>query len=404
MRRGFSALILGLSLVLATVAWSGFVLNRTALDPSRSERLAEQLFENETLRSALVSELASAMQTTIPSEVAVPRQIMEQAAAAALSDPGVRQLIEDGLVNVHRSALEGNAEPVTIDAAALGVAGRNALVGINPELDAYLPNSPELQVELPVGGLSALGTVRDFTEKATTVLAVAAIAGATAAFVLAKNRAAILRRVAFWAFGAAAFWVIVGFGVPFLAERLAPRSLAIVAAITDVFFGAMIRPGLFMAGFGAAMLGASFFWAAGSASLGSRVLQPTGTPSPAPAVHQPVPAARAARVGATQSNVRQPSQAPSARPSTPRQQPYGAPSAAAGGYPTGQHQPGQYPPVQNDGWAPAQSPHANPTGDPTRAMPGGGNTGAPRSTPQNPGHFGRPAPRWEPGVGYIDEP
>ncbi len=262
MRRGLAGLILGLSLVLASVAWAGFVMSRTVLDPGRSERLADQVFENEQLRGALSERLATGLQAVIPGDIPVPPELLEQAADLALDDPAVQTLVRDGIVATHRNALEGNSEPLTLDASALGIAGRDALISLRPELAAVLPEVPPVEVTLPTGRLSFLGTIRNFVERFTTICAALALVGALSALLLTTNRPAILRRVAFWAFGAAAFWMVVGFGVPWMAKTLAPSSDAIVAAIIDVFFGAMIPPAIAMAVVGAALFGASLIWSA----------------------------------------------------------------------------------------------------------------------------------------------
>lgn len=415
MRRGIAGLILGLSLVVASVAWSGFVLTRTVLDPNRSERLADQVLDNEVLRDALVSRLATSMEAVVPGEAAVPRQLLETAAATAVDNPEVENLVRAGIVDVHRSALEGNAEPVTIDAAALGGASREALVEARPELEAFLPAAPELEVELPVGGLSFLGTIRSFVEQATTIGAFIAIIGAATAFAVAKNRAAVLRRVSFWAFGTAAFWLVVGFGIPFLAERLAPSSTAIISAFVDVFFGAMIRPGIIMAASGAACLAGSFFWAAGSATAGARLLQPNVDQPPrrsrAPEHRNPVTAATGAPrrgVGSTQSNIRRPATQPAPQRRVDDQQrvtqaQYEAQQRAAqqraAQQQAEQAASRQYtqPPAQR----PAPAPSRIPT-DPTQVRPRPLDADGRPDYSNSPNPLGR-APRWEPGVGYVDD-
>ncbi len=404
MRRGIAGLILGLSLVVASVAWSGYVLTNTVLDPDRSERLADQVLDNTVLRQALISRLATSMEAAVPGEAAVPRQLLETAAAAALDNPEVENLVRSGIVDVHRSALEGNAEPVTVDAAALGSASRAALVELRPELDALLPAAPVLEVELPVGGLSVLGKIRSFVDQATTILAFIAIIGAGAAFAIAKNRPAVLRRVAFWAFGTAAFWIVVGYGIPFLADRLAPSSTAIISAFVDVFFGAMIQPGFIMAAFGAACLAGSFFWAAGSATAGARLLQPDDS---APAKRRT--GARPG-VGSTRSNVRGPSpadvaaQQQAARQHAAQQQVYEAQQRAIQEQ-ADRHHAAQYtqPPQHTQPTAQRAAPQpSHRQVDPTTAMP---LPIDPSTTPparRDPQPLGR-APRWEPGVGYLDD-
>ncbi len=383
MRRGLAGLILGLSLVVASVSWAGFVMGRTVLDPGRSERLADQILDNETLRAALVGRLSDGLGAALPANVPIPRQDLELAADRALEDPRVDALLRDGVVRVHQNALEGNAEPVAIDATALGAATRDSLIQLRPELESVVPAAPPVIIELPTGGLSWLGTVRRTVQRFTLVLALLAVAGATTALVVAKNRPAVLRRVSTWAFGTAAFWLVVGYGIPFLAKTVAPTSTAIVAAVIDVFFGAMIQPAIAMAVFGVLLLGLSFLWSSVAARQPARLLQPT----PAGAD----PAGRSVRrsTGRTTSNIR------SGQVPTPYQ-PEAPPSA--------QSPPAQSPPAQSP---PVHRPPAGPVPEPTQVLPTAHPGQTTRPAAEHPGHAEQPPAgprRWVEGIGYVEDP
>ncbi len=390
MRRGLAGLVLGLSLILASVAWAGFTMSRTVLDPGRSERLAEQLFENEQLRAALVSRVAAGLKTALPDGApAVPDQLLESAADRALDDEGVQTLVRDGIVRTHRNALEGNVEPVTIDAAALGAAARAALVETRPELDAVLPAVPEVAVTLPTSGLSRLGAVKNFVDRFTMLAAVVALLGAVVSLIVTSDRPAVLRRVAGWAFGAAGFWLVIGFGIPWIANRIAPTSAAIVAAIIDVFFGAMIPPAIVMAFVGAALFGASMLWGTMSSRAGAVAMQGRGRQNAArtaadPAMEQGRP------TGGVMSNVRGPS-APSPQPrrsptaDQTQVQPRPTQTGQLGGPPAGagHRSPGQTDAANPNVGQPTNQPGAHPTGSAARQSTpsatdgmGGGPTGA----------------------------
>ncbi|MEL6984873.1 MAG: hypothetical protein AAFO29_20760, partial [Actinomycetota bacterium] len=185
---------------MATASWAGFTLSRTVLDPGRSERLAEQLLENEQVREALVDRLSDSVEAQLPPEVPVSRGLIEAGAETALDDPRVQALLVDGLVRYHRNALEGNSEPVVIDAAALGAASRDSLVAARPELDQFLPAVPTIEVELPTTGFTWLATTKNFVDRFTLLGALVALAGATLALIVARDRGAVLRRVAFWGY------------------------------------------------------------------------------------------------------------------------------------------------------------------------------------------------------------
>ncbi len=262
MRRGLASLIMGLSLLVASASWAGFVMSHTVLDPGRSERLAEHLLDDPEVRAAIASRIADALQAQVPKGVAIPRQTLEAAADLALEDPRVKVLVRDGIVRAHQNALNGVDEPIALDATVLGEAARTALVSNRPALDALLPPAPQLAVEIPGTGLSWMGTVKDFVDRFTLLGALVAGAGIVLSFLITTRRAQALRRVSFWGFGASAFWLAVAYGLPGVVGFVVPSAMAIASAVVDVFAGAMIRPALIMAGISAALLVISIVWPA----------------------------------------------------------------------------------------------------------------------------------------------
>lgn len=278
MRKGLAGLILGLSMVVASISWAGFIMSRTVLDPGRSERLAVQMFDNEELRSVLVTRLADSLGAAIPGDIVVPSQTLEAAASLALDDPNVQAFVQESIVATHKQALEGNAQAVVLDSNIVSGALRSALVEANPNLDGAIPELPSTTIELPISGLNFLGTLKGFVDKVTLLAGLAALAGAVTSLVITSDRPAVLRRVAFWAFGASLFWLLVGFGVPYLAALIGPASSALITAAIDVFFGAMIPPAIIMGGIGVALLVASVTWGAVADRQPARVAQPPRTP------------------------------------------------------------------------------------------------------------------------------
>lgn len=260
MRRALSALIMGVSLLVASATWAGFILSHTVLDPGRSERLADHLLDDPAVRNVIINRLADAIEASIPTEVPVGRDTIELAAATAIDDPRVEALIRDGIVRSHQNALNGIDEPVILDASALGAAGRDAVVALNPELDAVLPAAPPLPVELPNTGLSWLGDLKTQIDRFTRLGTIVSLIGIATGFVLSRNRPKTLRRVAYWAIGASAFWLATGYAIPWLLEQIAPSTVSIASAAVDVFFGAMVPPALTMAGIGVGLLVASLIW------------------------------------------------------------------------------------------------------------------------------------------------
>ena len=272
MRRSLSALVLGLSLVVASIAWAGFTLTRTALDPGRSEELADQVLDNGRFRGALVSVLADRLESLLPEGTALPRQVLEDAASRTLDDPAVESLVRDGFVEVHQKALRGESTDTTLHATNVGTAARNTLVEDRPQLDAVLPDAPAMRVQLPTAGLSVLGDVRQEIRSASLAAAVAAAAGASLSLLVARDRWMILRRCAGWAFGTATAWLVVAVAIPQLIAVLAPAQGVLAGAIASVLFGAMVTPALALAGLGCGLLVTSWLWHAGSRRRSARLV------------------------------------------------------------------------------------------------------------------------------------
>jgi hypothetical protein len=232
-----------------------------------------------------------------------------------------------------------------------------------------------VSIQLPTSGLNFLGTLKDFVDQFAILSAAAGLIGAAVALVITSDRPAVLRRVSFWAFGAAAFWLIVGYGMPWVAGQIGPASSAVVTAAIDVFFGAMIPPAFVMAAIGAGLLLLSFVWD------GMAVRRPAAVAQPQRVPRRPGPKGTAGRLaGADPAPVR-PSGIPRHRPSVDRTvvQPRPAMGSAR---PGGTEQsPGAAPPsAAFDPWAPDMPPPR--TDEP------------PISTGPH---------RWVEGVGYVDD-
>ncbi len=385
MRRGLARLILGWSLIIGSFAWAGFVLTHTALDPGRSERLAYQMLDNPTLRSALVGQLANSMDAALPSEVPLPRQTLEAAADAALDDPAVERLVIEGIVCTHQNALNGISEGCTLEASALGQASRSALVAANPDLEGLLPVVPLFEVTLPDSGLAWMGSVRRFAVRVTNIGGLVAVGGSIFALAITSDRPRILNRVARWAFGASAFWLVVSFGIPFLVDAVAPSGAAFTAALIDIFFGSMIVPALVMAGFGVALLLLSMVWSTFESDRRGRMVTTAPPTAGAGGVYVPAP-----------------SPAPRAA---------GFSGATGQAQPRGSHHHVSRAPTVPDGSTPAptRAPSGpRPTADPTAVYPlperqaptmrpGSGVQRQQKQPPQQ-----RPQ-RWIEGIGYVDD-
>ena len=258
MRRALASLLLSISLVLATVSWSGFILGRTVFDPGRSDRLADELLENEEVRGVIVRRLADTINASVPAEVPITDAQLEQTATTVLDDPRVEALLKEQLVSAHQNALDGVDEPLVVDATVIGQASRDALIAQQPAL-ALLPEVPVAEVTLPTTGFAWIGTINGYVRQATWTSGLFAIAGIGTSLVISNRRSKILRRLAYWAFSASAFWIIAAFVAPWVLGVVSPESMILASAAINVFFGAMIKPAIAMAVFGCILYGISVF-------------------------------------------------------------------------------------------------------------------------------------------------
>lgn len=278
MRRGLSSFLIGLSLLAASLAWSGYVMLNTVLNPDRAVEVANQLFDSDSVRSAITSRMADGFTEQLPDDVPVPSSAVTEAADQALATPGVEDSMAAAVAEAWRNALEGADGPVTVAGDALSAAGRDALVAQQGALDGVLPSAPNFEVKLPTAGFGWLATVRDVLRRFTRIAFIVAVAAGGAAFGVAPDRAAVPRRIAHWSFGAAAFWLLLGYGVPFVAGLVAPVSTALITGLIEIFVGAMINPALMLAFFGAAMLAFSHVLPSLMRTRGASVLGPSSRP------------------------------------------------------------------------------------------------------------------------------
>ena len=358
-RRLVGGVLVALGLVAASLAWAGFSLTRTALDPDASQRIAEAVYDDPEVQSYLKDAMAAAAEPFI--EAGVPRAELDAAADRALDDPAVEEAMVGGLVRAHQRFLGGDPrpdEPIVVDATALASATRTELVNSDPELLGSLPEVPSFAVTLPTESIPDVGDLRAVVLGAVAMLSAAAVALVAAAFVVTDDRARVLRRVGLWAIGAAVFWVVFGLVVPSLAQLLLPTEATVAGSIWGVAAEGMIDPSVIAACAGVVALVLSIVWMVGSAVMRSnrrRAARRRGEPEP----RRGAPARAADAAAADEARGR------------------AAPTRAA---PT----------------------RAAPTTAPVRTP---GPATPPRGTPVVPSSPSRPSgPQWVEGVGYVDDP
>ncbi len=382
-RRLVGGALVAVGLIAASLAWAAFSLTRTVLDPDRSERIADAVYDDPAVRSYLGDAMVAAASPFI--DAGASRGDVDAAARRALDNPTVEEAMIGGLVRAHQRFLGEDPrpdEPIVVDASALAAATRRELVNTDPELLGGLPEVPSFAVILPTESMPSVGGARTTVVGAVAFLALVAVGLVVAAFVVTDNRARVLRRVGFWAIGAAAFWVVVGVVIPSLAHLLLPDEATVVASLWGVGAAGMVQPSLVAAGAGVAALVLSLIWMLGSAVVarGDRRR----------ARNRSEPAGRSRRAVAG---------------SGPRRT---SVASAAAGQHSGPRVPRGARPVDPVDAYTARG-HARPAGGaaasaapirtPGPATPPRGVPVVPADPPRS-----QPAPRWVEGVGYVDDP
>lgn len=266
-RRALAAALLGISLWIGSLAWSGFLLTRTVLDPDRSARVAEALYDDEAVRDRLAANIAGGVEAALPPGVPVPPGEIDAGARQALASPAVEAVFVDAFVRTHQAMLGEGDVPEEVDPAAFGAAGRESLVAARPELDAVLPAAPELAVPLPTERIPDLGPVRRGLLTAVPLLAAASAAGVLLALLVTSNRPAVVRRAGMWAVGLSAVVLVFAYGVPALAATVAPSQAEVIAALVGAMAAETRVPAVTLGLIGVAGIVLSLFWRAAPALL-----------------------------------------------------------------------------------------------------------------------------------------
>ncbi|HEX4903496.1 MAG TPA: hypothetical protein VFV42_11840 [Acidimicrobiales bacterium] len=365
MRRALAAAVLGISLWLGSVAWTGFVLLHTVLDPGRSEAVAESLYEDEAVRAQLAENIADGVEAALPPAVPVERGTVESLSASALDSPAVEAVFIASFVRTHQAFLGEGDLPRAVDGGAFGSAARDTLVEQHPALDAVLPAAPELAVPLPTERVPDAGPVRHGLQAAVPLLAGVAVAGIALALLVTSNRPAVVRRAGIWAMGLSATVLVVAYGIPALADRYASGQSAVIGALVRAMAETTRLPALTLCGLGVVAVVASLLW------RHAPVAAVRPAPAPAPRVRTP---RSGRRLGTSTGQVAMPR-----GPRTPR-------TRLPDGYAPGARQAEPAPPDRTRVVPRPEAPTVvqRPGEDPTRvegAIP--------------------PDARWVPGVGYV---
>lgn len=297
-------MLVRVAILLASLAWAGFVFTNTIGDPGRGERIAAAVLEDPEARAEVVAPIASTVMRTyaLPPE---QRPFVEAQVDRALTDPaGAQSFIAPFAGSWARLMGEDDPRPTEFDLSPL-------LAQFGPLAAAegvVLPERlPVVGVPLPRTRLGWMDDVRAVIGAATLPLALTAAALFVIAAVIG-DPARVLRRFGVWAIVAGLSWVALPPLIVWLARRGAPGADAVVAAALDEAVSGLLGAALVLVLLGVVALGASF------------AVGPAGATRPAPPPRRPaasrprrVPVAGApAAVRAQPSGVVAPRRRPSA--------------------------------------------------------------------------------------------
>jgi hypothetical protein len=372
LRRAAAGVVLGVSLFVASLAWSSFIALRTVFDPSRSAQIADDLWEDDAVRGQIADNIATAITVMLPEGVEVSEEVVEAAALVVLDSPALRRVVDTAFVQTHSAFLGEGDLPRGVQVGEVSQIVRDTVVELDPRLDASLPAAPDVTIELPTDRIPDAGPVRRALQLVVPIFALTAAVGIAVALLTTSDRPGVLRRAGTWAISSSAFVLVVSFGVPWLVARLVPSQAEVLAALIKALLAAALTPSIVLAVLGVAALGLSFAWRAGRSVASAPV------PQPAPAA-VPAHAGVAPRGGAAGS-VHMPQVTP------PPQ------AAAPATVPVHPSPPVTPPPAPPAGASPA------PDSGPAAPAP-------PASDPLGGDREGEGlAPRWVPGVGWVQHP
>ncbi|MEM8903841.1 MAG: hypothetical protein AAGA17_12240 [Actinomycetota bacterium] len=253
-RRSLAALILGPSLLVASLSWSGFVALQTVFDPDRSREVAEELLDNDEVRAQLTSNLGAAIESAVPDDVPLTAEQVDVAAAGVLEDPAVEALILSALDSTHGAFLGEGSAPTTLSLGSVTESLRASIIEAVPQAEGQIPELGPVEVTLPTDRIPNASPLRTFLQRMVPIGALVAAIGVVAALLTTSDRPTVLRRAGIWAIGAATFSLVVGLGLPELLRRFAPEQAEVVAALFAAMLRSVVVPSIVLAVGGVALL------------------------------------------------------------------------------------------------------------------------------------------------------
>jgi hypothetical protein len=197
-RRTLAGLIFGIAYVCASIAISGWLLQRSAFDPGRTGDLADVVLQDSRIRTQITNTIADAAADQRGLDKATTRQTV----ATVVNTPQGAQFLRKVLHDAHARLIGQQKGPVRITGQQMVLLVRNQVVGDIPS------------ITLPVPRVSALNTIRNILRWMIPFGALFAIGFFVIGFMLHPNRSALIHSLGYGMVLLALLIAILGYIVP----------------------------------------------------------------------------------------------------------------------------------------------------------------------------------------------
>ncbi len=203
--------ILTLGLCLASLAFTMWAVEATAITQGPLHRDARAVLEQPPVRESMTNRVATAIATQIPSG-AVDPQVLAEVADKTLQEPAFVAAFARALDQVQAHVMHGTVGPITLDPVLVAQAARDASAG-QPELAAPLSIGTPLTVGLADDQVPDVAHWADLWQGITRVLAFFGLVLMTYGTLRVEHRIWALGRICRWAIAVGAgtlalFWVL----------------------------------------------------------------------------------------------------------------------------------------------------------------------------------------------------
>ncbi len=198
MRRTLAGLIFGLAYVCASLAISGWLLHRSAFDPSRTGDLAGVVLQDPRIKAEISNTIADA----VSEQRGLDKAAVRQTIAAVAATPQGTQLFSKVLHDAHARMIGELRGPVRITGDQMVQLVRNQVVGDMPS------------VTLPVPRVSSLDLIRRILRWMIPFGALLAVGFFVIGFMLHPNRSALVHSLGYGMVLLALLIAVLGYIAP----------------------------------------------------------------------------------------------------------------------------------------------------------------------------------------------